>query len=275
MDHSPHPHPRFDKPPVIETVFSIEFAPLSEWTIPYFGLYWSTIRDRYPKHNVQPLVISQIENLSERVAPQKPVEITISEGPAALVRCWFFNEPETELVQIQRDRFIFNWKKGLVDQPYPHYDVIRPALIREWNHFEDFVDRNKLGKKEIRQCEVIYINHIDLGVGWKSYGELNSVLAPWSGATSGCLLENPEDIEIGARYRLPEGRGRMHIKAQPAIRNIDHKEIIQLTLTARGRPASSGPSSALDWFDFVQPLVAQSFADFTTPKMHAIWGRRD
>ncbi len=274
MNRPSHTHPRFDRPPVVETVFSIEFTPLPRWEIPFFGLYWSTIRERYPRCSSQAALLSQIENLSDEPTPQQPLAITLS-PVSPHVRCWFFNEQETELIQIQRDRFIFNWKKGIVDQSYPHYERIRPVFSREWDQFRAFVEHNDLGKWEIRQCEVAYINHIELGIGWKDYAELSSVLAPWSGAASGSFLQRPEDVEIGARYRLPDGRGRLYIRTQPAIRHTDQKEILQLTLTVRGRPSSQEPASVFDWFDFAQPWVAQSFVDFTTEEMHSLWGKRE
>ena len=41
--------PSFDAPPVNETVLGVEFTPLAKWSIPHFGLFWSRIRDEYPR----------------------------------------------------------------------------------------------------------------------------------------------------------------------------------------------------------------------------------
>jgi uncharacterized protein (TIGR04255 family) len=277
MESSLHTHPRFDKPPVIETVLSVEFSPLPGWQIPFFGLYWATIRDRYPKQSTQPALPSQIENLSDEYMPPRRLVVDLSSSSFSSLleaRCWFYNEEETELIQIQRDRFIFNWKKGLVDQAYPRYENLRPIFEHEWNHFGDFVTSNNLGKPEVKQCEITYINHIEVGVGWKNYEELSSVLAPWSGAKSGTHLPNLEDVQIIARYRLPDGRGRVYVQTLPGIRNTDHKEIMQLTITARGRPSSSDPTSVFEWFDIAQPWVSETFVEITTEQMHSIWGKR-
>ena len=53
--------PDFHDPPVIETVFGVEFTPLEEWNLAHFGLYWSEIRDKYKKVDVQPPLASTIE----------------------------------------------------------------------------------------------------------------------------------------------------------------------------------------------------------------------
>ena len=72
---------------------------------------------------------------------------------------------------------------------------------------------------------------------------------------------------------MPEKRGRLYIHAQSAMRNTDRKEIIQLTLVARGRPHSPDPSRAFDWFDFAQEWTAKSFLVFTSEKMHSLGGK--
>src|SRR5208283_3616134 len=107
MNRTPQTHSRFEHPPVIETVFDIHFQPLQGWEIPFFGLYWATIRDRYPKFKVVPPLDSRIEDPSKGLQPSG-VFVNFRAG-LSLARCWFFNETETQLSQVQGDRFILNW----------------------------------------------------------------------------------------------------------------------------------------------------------------------
>jgi hypothetical protein len=39
----------FENPPVIETLLSVQFVPLPNLTLPYIGLFWREVRDRYKK----------------------------------------------------------------------------------------------------------------------------------------------------------------------------------------------------------------------------------
>lgn len=264
-------HPEFERPPIVESAFAIDFAPLPGWQIPFFGLYWQTIRDRYPKLDAHPAIPPQIEDLDEQM-PSKVFSLGVLSAPS--LRCWFYNESETQLIQIQNDRFIFNWKRGLSDEPYPHYRSIRATIREEWIGFVEFVARNGLGPIQTRQCEITYINHIEKGSDWRDYSEFGNVISPWTSPPTNCFLPTPEDIEIGARYLMPERRGRLYIRAQPAIRNADLKEIIQLTLVARGRPNSSNTDSIFDWLDSGQEYIVRGFLDFTTDRMHALWGMK-
>ena len=112
-------HPHFANPPVQETAFGIEFAPLQKWQVPFVGLFWQRVRNRYPAFRVLPSLPSVVEDLSGRPQASPGLSFNVvAEVPP--VRCWFLTEDETRLIQVQQDRFIFNWKRGRVDAPYPH-----------------------------------------------------------------------------------------------------------------------------------------------------------
>lgn len=112
-------------------------------------------------------------------------------------------------------------------------------------------------------------------MGWKDFSELDSILTVWSGGVLNRTSLKPEDINIGIRYRLPERMGRLHVLCEPAIRTTDYKEVLQLTLTARGVPESPDSKNVFEWFDIAQGLVREAFVDLTTEKMHEIWGIRN
>jgi hypothetical protein len=61
---------------------------------------------------------------------------------------------------------------------------------------------------------------------------------------------------------------------QPAIRRTDAKEILQLNLTARGKPESSTLQHLLDWLDLGHEWIVNGFTDFTTKAMHDHWGKQ-
>jgi len=267
-------HTHFDHPPVVETVLGLHFNNLPEWGIPSFGLFWAAIRDRYPKYTVVPYIGATNEDVDSPGRANVGISVNILQGSPPC-RLWFYNDAETQLVQVQPDRFIFNWKRGLVAATYPHYEKIRPNFEAEWVHFRDFVTSNGLGEIQIKQCEITYINHIESGVGLEGVGELDTVLVVWSGSKQSTLLPSPEVVNLRIRYPLPGNKGRLDVLAEPAIRNDDNKGIVQLTMIARGAPETSDLKSVLEWFDFAQGFVREAFVDLTTAKMHSIWGIRD
>lgn len=264
--------PKFDAPPVTETVLGVEFSPLALWGIPHFGLFWNKLRADYQDWSVRPPLVSQIEQFGDKPKQSQAITFQLVDEPE--VRCWFFDQSRIRLIQVQKDRFIQNWRKVAPTDEYPHYRQLRQKFEREWILFREFIESERLGTLDVQQCEVTYFNHLELEEGWQSLTELAEILPCWAGASSGDFLPAPELIDIKTSYLIPENKGRLRISMQPAIRHTDAREILQLTITARGRPASSDTADILKWLDLGHEWAVRGFTDFTSAKMHSRWKRR-
>jgi len=272
MPNTSTPLPEFEDPPVIETVLSVEFAPLEAWKIPQFGLFWNDLRTDYPRFEIQPPLATPEEarTKEDRILQAVLVEFM----PHPLVRCWYIHADGARLLQVQSDRFIHNWRKGDDSAAYPRYDTIRPMFEREWARFVAFLTREKLGAPEPMRCEVTYVNHLVKGREWNSLADLAKVFAPWSGRTTNGWLPAPNGFAINVCFPIPEEKGSLTIQTQMAVRKSDKKDIVQMTLTARGRPASPAIADVLNWLDLGREWVVRGFADFTSPDMHKLWRRK-
>lgn len=260
----------FENPPVVETVLGFQFAPLEGWNIPHFGLFWADLQERYPRFEVQPPAGSEIELRFGRNAhdPNKPTVDVVGSIP---VRCWFFDHSEATLVQVQNNCFFHNWRKVTGREEYLHYDKVRPLFQEAWRRFLDFLDRQKIQRPKVWQCEVSYVNHIEKGQGWQTFGDLHLVLPSWSGRTSDGFLPSPDVVMVNSVYPIANDRGRLQIVVQPAIRQSDSAEIVQLTLTARGKPASPESDDLFQWLDLGHDWVVQGFKSYTSKEMHKLW----
>jgi uncharacterized protein (TIGR04255 family) len=267
--------PDFTNPPVIETVLSLQFAPLEQFGIPHFGLYWQKIRSEYPRYELHPPLIGVTEKFDPSLLHQKiglRIDLGFALGPA--VRCWFIDESGNRLLQVQKDRFIYNWRKVKGDEIYPRYESIKDKFKEEWLRFCAFLREENLGAPEVNQCEVTYVNHIDYNSGWEGYGELSKVIACWKGSYSGTFLPPPEKVNLNVSHLLPGKEGRLHISLEPVLRSRDAVEVLQLNLTARGAPSSSSVEDIFRWLDLGRSWVVRGFTDFTTENMHKkLWGR--
>lgn len=264
------PLPKFAAPPVVETVIGVEFAQLQNWGIPYFGLFWNQVKNRFPKYVVKPPLESQIETFDK----PKPQQTRLQVLTEPEVRCWFIDSDDRTLIQVQNNRFTYNWRKAAADDTYPHYsEVIRTSFESAWKQFSAFVEEEHLGELNIVQCEVSYINHLDVEKGWHTAADISGVFPCWSDQSMGLFLPPPEAISFDVSYRLPDDRGRLRISLRPAIRNKDGVEILQLTVTARGKPNDSTMASILEWIELGREWVVRGFADFTSADMHRLWER--
>lgn len=265
--------PDYQNPPIDETVLSIQFAPIPDFSVPHFGLYWKQIRREFGRYEVKPPIATATEQFDTTVRPSsKQFGIQLVEAPD--VRCWFLDDSGTRLIQIQSDRLVHNWRRVTGSEVYPRYPAVRDTLRKEWERFCSFLQTEGFVAPDVNQCEVTYVNHIEYGTGWSGYSELSDVIAGWSGRGSGKFLPAAERATMKVHYLLPNKKGRLHISVDPVVRVRDGQEVLQLSLTARGAPESSQLESILGWLDLGREWVVKGFTDFTTQKMHKIWGRK-
>jgi uncharacterized protein (TIGR04255 family) len=266
--------PDFDNPPVTETVLGLQFTPLSKFDVPHYGRYWTKIKEEYEHFEVHPAVVSTVDERESDV-PTKQGKIFINFPNGPNFRCWFIDKSHTNLIQVQRDRFILNWRKVRGDEQYPHYEHIRPKFEQEWVRFCEMLTEEGIETPKVNQCEVTYVNHIEFDSELTGGSELKRFIASWSGATSGEFLPKVDKVSLNTNYMMDGKNGRLRISMLPVLRMGDGMEVLQLDVSATGRPTSSKTPDILEWMDKGREWVVKGFADFTTPEMHKKWRRKN
>lgn len=261
--------PDFDNPPVVETVLSVQFEALSLLRTAHLGLLWQQYRGSFPKTDERPPLDSVIEQFPESPQVRVGLKLQALENPP-VPRLWFTSAGGDEMIQVQNDRFVKNWRKEGEREQYPHYDeVIRPNFDRDFAIFLNFLENNQLGKPRINQCEVTYVNHILAGEGWESYGEIEKIFTFWRSPQTD-PPGSVEDLRLHTRFVIPDeaGRpiGRLHLDVQPAVRTSDNRPMYVLHLTARGQVGDG-----VDFFDIGREWIVKTFKALTSRPMHEIW----
>ena len=264
------PLPEFEHPPVDEVVIGLQFAPVARFTSSHFGLYWQRIKDRYPSSEDQPPLAPQLER--NDIAPL-PTTLAFRTG-LPMPRCWFLDETGNNLIQVQNERFLANWRRVKGDEEYPRFAHLIDRFRKEWQAFLEFAKEQDVGELNVNQCEVSYINHFEPGKVWKDFSELPKVFTNLR-IPEGTFLPAPELQSWESRFKLPEGKGRLHIEAQPAFRARDLKMILALSLTARGNPGQGTPETLFAWFDLAHEWIVRGFDQITQSAMHEQWGRKN
>ena len=271
------PRPDFTDPPVTEVVLSLQFDPINGFDTPHHGLIWDLYRKKYPRTSTKETLGSAIEDFGlPKLSPSVQFKVVQQHD---VPRCWFENLKGTELIQVQPDRFIFNWKSGKVGEKYPRYERVRARFRSHFKTFETFLKVNGLGKAVPNQCEVTYVNEIYPGKAWKTPGQLGRIFTVWSGRYSDTFLSKPEIVNFNHYQRILsyEGMpiGRFHTSVESRIRISDGEPMLRFTLTARGAPLKPTKKAVFDFFNLGREYVVRGFASATTKKMHEVWGRTD
>jgi uncharacterized protein (TIGR04255 family) len=264
--------PDFSHPPVVEVALGLQFEPLPRLDTPAIARFWfEDIRSRFPEWTSAPALPPTIEWFG---VPGQP-RLIFGWGPGQMAgRSIFQDQSKKELLQLQQDRFVRNWKKAGADDTYPRYEKIRASFIDELNALRRFIAEQKLGDLVPTQCEVTYVNHIPLQEA-RELGQVGFVVSAWSGQFSDNRLSAPETVEIATHHAIVvDGNaiGRLHIAISPGY--LDSGPLLVLTLTARGRPAGPSDHQILDFLNLGREQIVRGFASITTPQMHTRWGRK-
>lgn len=275
--------PEFERPPVVEVVLGIQFADSTAYHTWHAGLLWeSTFRARFPKCFEQPPLNLVFETFGTRRPERNVIEIQQRAGPV-VPRLWFVKDDESELIQFQSNRFLYNWRQYGHSARYPRYEHVRERFFMELDDVISFFDQNNLGQIDINQCEISYVNHIRANTEGKPRVHLEDVLTYLHVEDMDVKLSSGhnigrEGIRLSTRsivFDTSNGEpvGRLHIEAEPAV-ELDGTPIIRLGLTARGNPLTPTLQGVADFFDIGREAIVRSFTSMTTQKMHEMWGRK-
>jgi uncharacterized protein (TIGR04255 family) len=259
--NSPESLPSYKQPPVDEVVCGFTFEPLRHLKIPHIGLLWEKFRDEYP--NVQHAVpIATGTSLLPDEATGIP-----------LPRIWFISRADNELIQLQSDRFYYNWRHR--GDEYPRYASVIEKFERAKSNLETFTGELLLGTIKPMECELTYINHIPKGRGWETIDDLPKVMRDFTWQQGKHqFLPNPTNVAWQVRFELPEAQGWLNVKLNQATRKVDGVPSLILELSARGLGDEKTAKAMRNWFDMAHKWIVRGFTDLTEKHIQeTIWKR--
>lgn len=260
--------PDYDDPPVNEVVIGIQFD-RTAMTGAHVGLFWEGLRDEFPKASEQPPLEPKIEPLQPRRFSAPIFEFVSWRGS----RYWLISEDDVQLIQVQADRLLYNWRRGPNNAAYPHFETLQErfwSIAKKWSNFLE--QREQVLK--LTQWEVTYINHIPTPNGQPS---LTGALSFWGEELDHALGGTAEASRMEAQRILTEDGSpwaRMYISVVTGIRP-DEVPLIAFELTVRG-PAEGEKvwEATQDRVFRARRQIVTAFDTLTTPAMHALWGKR-
>jgi uncharacterized protein (TIGR04255 family) len=266
--------PDFRAPPLTEVALGAQFDVIPGFLTPHIGLVWQHFRQDFPRLEEQPALPPVFETFGPN--PHVPgVSLQFMTG-AETPRVFFINDARTELLQIQRDRFLHNWRKIGEADSYPRFERMLEKFRAGLATFAKAISSEGLGPIVPNQCEVTYINQVPVPAGGTLSDLTDSLFGQHTGSLALEDLGKAEDLRFLLRYvmRDAEGKpiGRLIASAEPA-RRADGQAIMQLTLTARGRPATPDEKGIVDFLNRGRVTVVRGFAHLTGPTMHKLWER--
>lgn len=259
----------FERPPVSEVAMAVQFARAVTGEATTMGRFWPKIADRFPHVETMAASPPMMEDFSTGPQPQVIFQMAPSPSPRFLLQ----SEARSALLQIQPDRFVYNWLREPGDAEYPRYRRLRAEFIEL---YELFAQTCAEQGRELTPtwCEVTYINPIEAPPLVDAPDSAAAVLSRLRTIQLDGLPA-PEDTSLNEHYLLQRAGvpyGRFHVAVANGFRVTDNARIIMVTLTARGLVETPDLAGVLNLLDDGRGLIVKGFRDLTTNRMHEQWG---
>jgi uncharacterized protein (TIGR04255 family) len=241
----------FSNPPISEVVCGVEFNAPNFSTV-HFGQYWQKISERYPQYFDQP-----------------PLgDFPIISGLPSLRRVWFESTDKNQIIQLQFDRFFYNWRREHIAEPYPRFKNIYYNFITEWNIFQQWWSTNTSNPVFPVRYELTYLNQLDNNFGWNST-EDNYKIFTFKGRKWDKFLPLPNVHVSNLQFLLPDNLGFLIVNTNQAIKAIDQAPITTFELTIKSIDSNIDVD---EWFAKAHEYIVRGFLDLTRESIQKEWG---
>jgi uncharacterized protein (TIGR04255 family) len=240
-------------PPVVEVALGVEFLQLPGLgAVELVGLHdlW---RSDFPKIQEQPALPPT--SFAGQTGFQFKVVSTVPP-----IRIWMLNDGEDELLQVQNDRLLLNWRRVLGDdRKYPRYDHLRETYEKVLAMFRERVTERAVGTFQPQTAVVTYVNRFAFETG-EGLKDVIAVLNPdWN------LLLNASP-EIRLVVPVASGAGDLIVAASTDASHGYLEVTTRINIT-------DPEGDIFRFLDLAHESCVNGFERLTTLKMHERWGK--
>lgn len=253
----------FENPPIDEIVCDIVFDPIVKLGTEHIGSLWERFKPDFHRIEDQsimpPLFSLSEEYLNSRQIPPLP-------------RIWFVHQNENEVIQMQYDRFIYNWRKRRRDDVYPGYAAVIGNFRKYLTHFEEFLTMEKLGGIVLKQYELVYTDLIFKSEGWETAADLEKVFSNFFSLKDQKVLSaDIRNFHWLMEFGLPKDFGQLQLSIHLGQRLSDKREVIKIEFKA----ISNQPYQPIsDWFNVAHKTIFDIFINLVSEEIQDQYWRR-
>lgn len=252
----------FDNPPINEVVIATYFdPPLTALRSEHIGLFWQEIRDAFPSVQQRPPTAPPIP------PPTDTEDVEFFPMP----RYWFIAVDDINLIQVQKDAIMLNWRHRGVG--YPGYSRIKPVFDRYYTVFGDFVAAEFGIGLGVNSCELTYVNVLEQSELWSAARDTERVINSFWVPDAGFHIPEYPDFNCRFSYQVADDL-RIDVAIRSAAQQPNVPALV-FEIKATGHPEPQTKSRADTWFDRAHDTIASCFLRLTTLEVQELWGSKE
>jgi len=261
----------FEKPPVEEVVLSIVFDSLPKLLAPHLGEIWQEFKkDGFTDVKEHPAIPAKVETFRSHLQA-RDLEINVPDLP----RVWFVHKDDNQIIQVQRDRFTYNWRKIEPNHQYPGFPQIYNKFEDLYNRFRQTLEELQIGPIKPLQYELTYMDRLMHEDAWRTLNDIGQIYNIFVNPQQlNSFWSDPEFLDLRASFLVPELKGRLYLAIRNRIRTADQKQTLQTDFTLRGLPKDTANARKV-WFEAARNQITEKFALLFTERIQTeVWKRK-
>ncbi|MDQ0392653.1 TIGR04255 family protein [Labrys monachus] len=250
---------KYKNAPINELIIGAYFdQPILQLHSEHVGLFWAEVRSDFPKIQQQPELSLPIS------APNISFQFGLTNEPYPMPRFWLLSEDESMLIQIQKNAFIVNWRKGSGE--YPHYGVVKSFFDKYFSIYLEFLKRElAIESVNIQISELTYSNLIEKNEYWKNSFDTSRLISSMSIPHLGVNVEGAPDFNYVTAYRLDTDL-TLNLSVRSGRKITDASvPVLVFELRAIGALGTATKVTADGWYIKAHEMIGQCFTAMTNP----------
>ena len=253
----------FRRAPLNEVVLGKTFEPL-ELKLPHYGRFWDLIQEEFPGvEHAAPVFSSSGEGVVDAASG------------VPLPRVWFLSEEGTRLLQLQSDRFYFNWRQTAEAEEYVRFEPIYKDYVK----YEQIVSAFALAQlgAELRpkRYEMTYVNVFEQGVEWSEFADVGKVLRGMNFVHDTAHLKGVSQGIIRLEYAMQGCPGTLQVQLATGRNTTKDLPVLRLELGAFVRVADHPDLDETSWFKAAHDAIVNGFCELTTEHAQQTFWKRE
>ena len=260
---------KFKNPPITELAIALFYPPITELKSQHIGLYWQQVFEKYPICEQQNPIIDQTRPEASATLQTAPGEIF------PLPRFWFQSGEHPMLLQLQRNGFMLNWRRGektAEKADYPQYEHVEKQFWEEFEKYTVFIREVVGGQLQaVDRCELTYVNLIDRDPEYFSRpSDLKNVLPLLNGLCE--IYQGAHELlNASIVYKFSDNL-LLEIVTKLGRRIDTQDQIALMQLRAHGNPAETSFDGARDWYRSAHDAIYETFRSITNERVQTdLW----
>lgn len=261
------PLPTFERPPLIETVLGVQFAPIKGLSTAHLGLFWGRLGEGWRQAG-EADAVGQV--LTEEQMPGARLgEAMIVHGRARRLR--FLDASRSRMLQVENGWFVHNWRRTAEAEPYPRFAVLLPEFLGLLAKWRQFLAEQQLGGPVANLWEVSYVNAIEKGSMWQTPNDWANLLPALLAAPRLGTFGMPTTGALRWQFDLPGSAGYLEVTLDHVLESGRGSEALRVMQTARGRISDSSAIEA--GLRAGRDAIVRTFEAMSSEAAQRHWGR--